>query len=381
MVKILAVHSIFGTNEKIKSAVDLWRIKRPLTELKKHVDWQIDEQPTFIKGIEKYKNAEEFTPEEMEKAFKNICKYDIVFSSYHPDPTAYTMLKVAADRAGVQFVMDVDDDMFSINPDNPFWVKMTDEKCYWMQCMIRDNAWISTTTESLAGVFRERRQGHHKDTVFINPNFITEEYQHPPVDNGGKVVIGYFGGSSHHRDLHDTGVAEAVERLMHENKNVYFRAVGMPLDKYVPRGRYEFVEGKRGKGWVKELYPSLNMDIALGPLEDNLFNLGKSNIKWQEATRAGAVFVASRVGPYKDLRTDVAFTVKNTTDDWYRALKRLVDDTQLRKRLVATAQANLSANWRMEDNWTYYRDMFTKIMEAKNANSSTGSKAPILQTR
>ena len=84
-MKILAVHSYLGDNDKTKSAVDGWRIKRPLDELRKHVDWQIDEQPTFIKGIEKYKNAKEFTEEEMERAFKNICKYDIVFSSYHPD--------------------------------------------------------------------------------------------------------------------------------------------------------------------------------------------------------------------------------------------------------------------------------------------------------
>lgn len=366
-MKILAVHSIFGDDENKKSAVDMWRIARPIRELKKHVDWQIDEQPTFIKGFEKYQSAEEFTPEEMELAFKNICEYDIVFSSYHPDPTAYTMLKVAADKAGVQFVMDVDDDMFSINPDNPFWVKMDDEKCYWMQCMIRDNAWISTTTEDLAAVFRQRRQ-HHADTVFVAPNSITDDYQHKPVDNGDKIVIGYFGGSSHYQDLHETGVAEALERLMHEFKNVRFRAVGMPLDKYVPRARYEFIEGKRGDGWLYDLYPNLNMDIALGPLHDNIFNWGKSNIKWQEATRAGAAFVASRIGPYKSLPPDSALTVPNDREAWYRALVKLVTDVQFRKKMVSNARFNLQANWRLEDNWTYYRDMFTKVKEISDAN-------------
>lgn len=52
-MKILAVHSDFGDTKKTK-AVDLWRIARPIRELKKHVDWQIDEQETFIKGIEKF---------------------------------------------------------------------------------------------------------------------------------------------------------------------------------------------------------------------------------------------------------------------------------------------------------------------------------------
>lgn len=364
-MKILAIHSALNKDQNTRSAVDMWRIYRPLKELAKHVDWQIDHQPTFIKGIERYKNTKEFTEEEMEKAFEHICKYDIVFSSYHADPTAFTLLKVAADRAGVQFIMDVDDDMFAVNPDNPFWIKMDDEKCYWMQCMIRDNAWVSTTTEALAKVFRERRKGHHKDSVFINPNYITDEYQHPPVDNGDDIVIGYFGGSSHYADLHESGVAEAIEKIMHQNKKVRFKAVGMPLDKYVPRARYKFVDGKRGDGWVKELFPSLNMDIAVAPLEDNIFNNGKSNIKWQEATRAGAAFVASRLGPYKALSPDIAMTVSNSTDDWYRALERLVDDVEYRKKLLSTAQLNLQANWRLEDHWMKYKEMFKKVVASK----------------
>jgi hypothetical protein len=250
---------------------------------------------------------------------------------------------------------------------------MDDEKCYWMQCMIRDNTWLSTTTEALAKVFRERREGQHKDTVFVNPNYITDEYKHAPVDNGDSIVIGYFGGSSHYKDLHETGVAEAVKRIMIENKNVRFKAIGMPLDKYVPRARYEFQEGKRGDGWVSGIYPTLNMDISLGPLDENIFNSGKSNIKWQESTRAGAVFVASRFGPYKGLSPDVAVTVPhNTEDDWYKALKRVVGNAELRKKLRMTAQANLEANWRLEDNWTKYKSMFEKIMEARNANDQTG---------
>lgn len=343
--------------------MDGWRIARPLEELSKHVDWKIDHQPTFIKGIEKFKKAEEFTQEELEKAFDNICKYDIVFSSYHADPTAYSMLKVAADRAGVQFVMDVDDDMFSVNPDNPFWIKMTDEKCYWMQCMIRDNAWISTTTEILAKVFRDRRE-LPTDTVFVNPNLITKKYKSTPFKNKN-IVIGYFGGSSHYQDLHETGIAEALEKLMHENKNIRFKAVGMPLDKYVPRKRYEFVDGKRGDGWVKGIFPELHMDIALAPLHDNIFNHGKSNIKWQESTRAGACLVASNIGPYSTLPDGVAKLVDNDSESWYRALKELVDDKAKRQDLLNNATKELEANWTLENNWMQYKKMFEKVHNAK----------------
>lgn len=216
-VRVLAIHSNLGKDQNTWSAVDTWRIKRPIDELKKHVDWEIDEQLTPIPGMAKYKNKEEFTQVELEKAFKKLCEYDIIFSSYHADPTGYTMFKVARDKAGTQFIMDCDDDMFSVNPDNPFWVRMDDEKCYWMQRMIADNDWISTTTEALADVFRKRRPDKDPDSVFVNPNFITDQYKHPEFDNGDKIVIGYFGGASHYKDLNETGVAEALEKLMHEN--------------------------------------------------------------------------------------------------------------------------------------------------------------------
>lgn len=364
-MKILAVHSALLKDPNKQSQVDHWRIYRPLRELAKHVDWQIDHEPSFIPGIEKYQSLEEFTPEEMEKAFDKISTYDVVFSSYHPDPTAFTLLKVAADRTGTQFIMDVDDDMFAINPDNPFWMKMDDEKVYWMQCMIRDNAWLSTTTEALAKVFRDRRE-HPANTVFINPNCIPDDYKHPEFDNGDEVVIGYFGGSSHYADLHETGVLEAVQRLMHENKKIRFKSIGMPVDTYIPRGRYHFHEGKRGTRWIDEVFPSLKMDIALAPLHDNIFNHGKSDIKWQEATRAGAALVASRIGPYAKLPRHVAALAMNDSDSWYAVIKKLVDDKESRKQLVASAQKELEAS-QLESNWRMYKEMFETVTKKAEA--------------
>lgn len=367
-MKILAIHSIFGDEDRTKSAVDTWRIWRPIQELKKHVDWQIDEQPTLIRGIDKYKDAKEFTSEELEKAYIHLSQYDIIFSSYHADATGYSLLKVLEEKYGVQFVMDIDDDMFSVNPDNPFWVSMSDEKCYWMQCMIRDNTWISTTTPALAKVFRDRRD-HPPESVFVNPNFITDDYKEGDFNNGEKIVIGYFGGSSHYSDIHEAGVIEAVQKIMHENKNVYFKAVGMPIDKYLPRKRYEFVDGKRFSGWFNDIYPNLHMDISLAPLKHDIFNLGKSNIKWQESTRAGAVFVASKYGPYSDLGDKAVLVDDNSSKTWYESLKRVVDDIEYRRRTIELAKRDLEANWQLKSNWQYYKKMFETVRSRKYENN------------
>lgn len=357
-MKILGIHTVnwLGDNTDKESGVDLWRIYRPLEMLKKHTDWQIDYQPTFIYGFDKYKDRKEFTDDEMAKAAENLGKYDIIFSSYHPDPGASALLDYVQDHYDTKFVLDVDDDMFSINPHNPFWTRVDDWGVFVMQRMIRTQKYMTTTTTTLQERFTERNEVNGK--VYLLPNYLSDDYQHPDFDNGDEIVIGYFGGSSHYVDVHDSNVLPAIQRIMHEHKNVRFKCIGQPIDYYLPKQRTEVVDPARGRRWVTDLYPTLKMDIAIAPLEDCLFNEGKSDIKWQEATRAGAVFVASDLGPYKGL-TDCATLVNNTEDEWYTALTNLLDK-QNRQKLLKKAQKEL-LNRRLEDHWQEYKQVFEEI--------------------
>ena len=47
-----------------------------------------------------------------------------------------------------------------------------------------------------------------------------------------------------------------------------------------------------------QLIESLDIDIAVAPLEDNMFNHGKSNVKLLEYGMLGLPIIASPVGPY-----------------------------------------------------------------------------------
>ncbi len=363
-MKILAVGSATIKDINRQSQVDHWRIYRPMRELAKHTDWQIDHATSFIPNMDKYDSLEQFTAEEMDIAAKKISDYDIVFSSYHPDPTAFTLLKVLRDRTGVQFIMDCDDDMFAINPDNPFWTKVDDEKVYWMQRMIANNDWITTPSEILAKRIRDRRNAD-PETVKVLPNCIPKDYKHPKFDNSPDIVIGYCGGSSHYADLHESGVLPATRRIMLENKNVRFKSVGMLVDEYIPRGRLQFDGGKRGTAFLNEIFPNLKFDIAIAPLLDNIFNTGKSDIKWQEMTRAGASVVASDIGPYSTLNNGHnALLVPNTEDAWYEALNKMLDK-KLRTKMLANAQEDLKERT-MENNWQMYKEFFEKVKEFKH---------------
>lgn len=370
-MKVLAVHGIGWDKKKLhkEKAVDLWRIKRPIDELKKHVDWQIDELPTFIPGIEKYKDSDEFTASELENAAEKLGKYDIIWSTYFTNPSFYALLRAVNARYGTKFVMDVDDDLFSIKEDNPIWAKLTHENVYHMQCMVRDADYITTTTEEFAQTLRSKRPDKSATTVMVVPNMIPDSYKHDSIDNGDKTVIGYFGGSSHINDLENTCAIEAVEKLMNENKSVEFVACGIPITKYLPRKRYTYLEGMPSTDFVDKVFPTLNFDIAIAPLEESIFALGKSNIKWQEATRMGSAFIASGFGPYATLPEGTCVLVNNNIEEWYEGLKLLVEDVELRKKIVTKAQKELD-NYRLEKNWQVIQKMFEKV----------GRKKPVLLT-
>lgn len=361
-MKLLAIHTVnwLGDDHSRESAVDIWRIYRPLQFLKKHTDWEIAEQPTLIKGIEKYKDMKEFTRAELEKAARYLGSFDIVWSSYAPDPTPYLLMKVVHDRYGTKFVLDADDDLFHVNPDNPFWGKVSHRQVWEMQNIIKDVAWISTTTERLADVFRDRRE-QPRDTVMVLPNLLTDDYKHEPLNNDPWIVIGYFGGASHFADLNDTKVTRAIKRLMRKYRNVRFRVVNMPIIENIPKARYDFLDGARGLPWITDVYPTLAMDICVIPIKDNIFNYGKSNIKWLESSRMGAATICSDVPPYSDLSDDVTIKVHNHYFDWYDALEKLILDTEYRKQLVTNSQKEIAENWRLEDHWQLYKEFFERI--------------------
>lgn len=370
-MKILAISKV-QDKKQVESAIDLWRVYRPMKELAKHVDWQIDYQSHVIRKFDKLPQKYRDDPGEFikhlgEREVDHLGQYDIIFTSYFTSPHVYTLLWGAHKKHGTKFVFDIDDDLYDIDWWNPFHIFAGKAGVVFLQRMATITKYISTTNEHLATKLRNKSEAGAQ--VFVNPNWISDDYQHGPIDNGDKIVIGYFGGASHYRDIHNTNFVPALRRIMHDHKNVYFKMAGQPLDQYLPRKRVEIIDPVQGKNWPLKLFPKLSYDIALAPLMDTPFSKSKSNIKWQEATRMGAAVIASSVGPYQKLPGGTVKLVNNTEEDWYNAILKLLD-AETRKQQVEKAQTALKA-FRMEDNWLSYKSMFEGVF---NDTDNTASK-------
>ena len=87
----------------------------------------------------------------------------------------------------------------------------------------------------------------------------------------------------------------------------------------------------------------LNLDLAIAPLEQNLFNECKSNLRLLEYGACGYPVVCSDVGPY---RSGLPVTrVRNRTRDWVDAIRAHLCD------LDATARAGDNLRTAVLDGW------------------------------
>jgi glycosyltransferase involved in cell wall biosynthesis len=94
---------------------------------------------------------------------------------------------------------------------------------------------------------------------------------------------------------------------------------------------------------------SLDLDIAVAPLEDNFFNSCKSNLRLLEFGAMSWAVVCSDVYPYQTNNPPVV-RVKHSVGDWIGAINRLIEDGNERLRLGKALNAWVIKNYTLS-NW------------------------------
>lgn len=276
----------------------------------------------------------------------------VVFSRTYPrDPLIHLR---AFKRAGKRVVYELDDDLWSVNPDNPSYGIREDKQRQYEHFMAEADA-VTTTNKYLANKIKKFNKN-----VFVIPNAIDYELFTKRDGNNEDVVIGYTGASSHYMDLM-LATEVLIELQKKHNISIVFQGLTTPplasemysyakvLDLGLQPEKKLFFENslawydkaKQLKFYhvpfhFPELYPDIlrkcNIDIGIAPLQDNEFNYSKSCIKFYEYAATGSVTLASDVKPYSE---EVGYTAKNKFDDWKNKLERLIVDKKFRDELYA----------------------------------------------
>lgn len=155
---------------------------------------------------------------------------------------------------------------------------------------------------------------------------------------GSKPKVGWAGGIGHLGDLEM--IAGVIKDLADTVDWVFF---GMCPDNIRPYVK-EFYQGIPTLDYPQRLMTlAQDWDLAIAPLESNLFNDCKSNLKLLEYGWCGVPVVCSDVLPYQcDLP---ATRVKNRHKNWREAILERVND------LEATRQEGLQLQQRIASDW------------------------------
>ena len=133
-----------------------------------------------------------------------------------------------------------------------------------------------------------------------------------------KPRVGWAGGSSHLGDLEL--IADVVKDLADEVDWIFFGMCPSKLRPYVK----EFHSGVPIHMYPQKL-ATLDLDLALAPLENNQFNDCKSNLRLLEYGACGYPVICSNTRAFTDSNLPVKIT-KNRYKDWVEAIRSHTSD-------------------------------------------------------
>ncbi len=150
---------------------------------------------------------------------------------------------------------------------------------------------------------------------------------------GRKPRVGWAGGNSHDGDL--AILRPLAEALGDEVEWVFMGMKPAQLSCEFHRG-VPF-------DWYPQKLASLSLDLALVPLEMNLFNECKSNLRLLELGACGIPVICSDIEPYRGALP--VTRVKNHFSDWIKAIREHLADPQALARRGDALQQAVRSDW------------------------------------
>ncbi|HEX5146355.1 MAG TPA: hypothetical protein VFV85_04975 [Conexibacter sp.] len=243
-------------------------------------------------------------------------------------------LASALKEAGVAVVFDNDDDMTRVPKGSPAYTEMKAARAQVaseLGAMLRLTDLVTTTCGELAG--RLRRLGAAEARVvenYVEDAFVRERR---PGVGGDDVVVGWIAGLEHRGDLKELRLRRALQQLLDAQPHVSLVSVG--VDVGVRSERYEH----RDSMPFDELAGTIaRFDLALAPIADVSFNRVRSNVKVKEYAAGGVPWLASPIGPYRELGERQGGRLV-ADFGWAEALAELTADAGARTALAERAAA------------------------------------------
>lgn len=237
-------------------------------------------------------------------------------------------------------VFEIDDLITNVPVKSPVRQKMVEQKDLYKRFRkavgLCDRLVVST--DSLAEAYRRLA-----DSVVVVQNHLEGEVWlglAQPQRREGKPRVGWAGALQHHGDL--AVITEVIKATAHEVDWVF---LGMCLDEVKPYVK-EFHPGVPLADYPAKL-ASLDLDLAVAPLEDVPFNHAKSHLRLLEYGILGYPVICTDITPYRGAYP--VTRVPNRFKAWREAILERVGDRDALRAEGERLREYVRREWILED--------------------------------
>lgn len=303
---------------------------------------------------------------------KYFSGYDAVISKHIDNPNGAKNVKVACEKNGIPLIYDLDDDLFAIREDNPAhesYAKGQMKRVYLATNLSFADA-LFVSTEPL----KETYQKYMKEMFDVEiPAYVLPNYNDAELFgdkykvNEHKVVLGYHGSVTHDTDL--SMILPVIDSLMDKYPDLHMELIGTVRKDSINKlfnhiknkMRFAIKAGTPAYDTFPELLMNQRWDIGLAPLIDDVFNRGKSHIKYLEYSMKAIPTVASDVYPYT-YNAKEAVLCKNV-NEWRQKLENLIIDKKLRREIGQKAKQHVLAECQYKDHGHEWVEALTSVIK------------------
>ena len=229
-----------------------------------------------------------------------------------------------------------------------------------LQDLLKTYSAVTTTTKFIKDIYSKSA-----DNVYILPNSIDFGLFKPfPRKPTKQVRIGWTASDSHHAEVW------MVKRIIRSIFNKYGDSVRFVLLGNIDGIPQEFKNDsyERHDFIGLDTYPlklaSLNLDVAICPLDDIEFNRAKSALKWSEMSSMRVPCVCTNLEPYHCVRDGETGMLAKDEDEFFIKLCALIDDSVLRKKIAQNAFDQNYDDFNLEKNAILWVEAYEQARES-----------------
>jgi len=270
-----------------------------------------------------------------DKTLMEIAKgADVILSNILVNPPEMLKMLDLRKWSGAKWVVDIDDDIYSVSQDNP-GKKNAERYAEFIEACLKLADGVIVSTPRLKEVYKGLNPN-----IYVNPNGqdmdvwakLMKKHKHKPHSG---VRIGWRGASGHGGDV--ALIKPAIDALQ---KEYDITLVTLGVKPSFKTEHHDWV----GTLEFQEELVKMDLDIALVPLLDKPYNWAKSNIAVQEFGAMKVPVVASPVENQRNMPCGYA----SNNYEWYQEIEKLIVNKKYRKQMGENLYNHVKKCWSVE---------------------------------